>query len=222
MNETKFTELVNAYFDREITDAELASLRQELTANAKRRQEFKTRYYLHKATRAALSVESVSNVKLNESAVAQGSDGTDFPGWFLGFGIAACVMLSFFLSVSLFNEPARVESQFSGKNPLTDSDIERYVENQMSREQLRGSLASQLRLVGLTPDIAPSKPQLGEVDMESLLQSELRRQRAIDRINPYKVYSAHSKLQSDESLRYPNEGNNQYQTAGFKSSLASF
>lgn len=222
MNEIKFTELVNAYFDREITDAELASLRQELATNAKRRQEFKTRYYLHKATRAALSVESVSKVKLNESAFAQEGDGTNFSGWFLGFGMAACIMLSFFLSVSLFNESTDVEPQFSSKDSLNESDIERYVESQMSREQLRGSLASHLRLVGLTPDIAPPKPQLGEVDMESLRQSEMRRQRAIERINPYKAYSVHSKLQSDESLRYSNTGNNQYQTAGFKSSLASF
>ena len=221
MKESKFTELVNSYFDREITVAELESLRREIAENPERRRDFEVRYRLHKAMCAALSNDDLGPLQ-SGSSIAQRIEQKNVSNWFFGLGMAALFILSFAFSASLFRESNR-EFQLSDENSLSKSDIERNMENQAVREQSRGGLASQLRLMGLTPDIVPLKPRLSEVDVESLRQLEIRRQQAIDRINQYKAYSAFSKLRSNESLQYSSSvRNDQLLPPGFQSTLASF
>ena len=78
--------------------------------------------------------------------------------------------------------------------------------------------------MGLTPALAPLKPQLSAVDVEALLQREARRQREIDRINQYQAYSAMPEQrlfqplpQAARELQPP-----QRRPVVFQSSLASF
>ena len=220
MNDSKFTELVNAYFDREITFAELECLRKELAANSERRHEFEIRYRLHKAMCAALSVDGIKTTR-HDKLIFQKADWTNIFVGLFGFGIAACVAVSLILSVSIFRE-TNSKLQLSNRDLLNRSEIERYVENRVVREHSRGSLASQLRLMGLTPDIVPDEPQLSNVDMESLRQREILRQRAIDRINQYKMYSTLSNLKLNASQSSDAETNSQLLPAGFQSTLASF
>lgn len=55
MREEKFTELVNLYLDKEISDRGLAELKAELAHNAERKAEFAERCRLHQAMRLALN-----------------------------------------------------------------------------------------------------------------------------------------------------------------------
>ena len=55
MTEDKFTELVNLYLDKEISECGLAQLKSELAANAKRKYDFVRRCRMHQAMRMALN-----------------------------------------------------------------------------------------------------------------------------------------------------------------------
>ena len=55
MTEAKFTELVNLYLDKEISENGLAELKVELAASAVRKAEFRERCRLHQAMRLALN-----------------------------------------------------------------------------------------------------------------------------------------------------------------------
>ena len=58
MTEEKFTELVNLYLDKEISQKELLELKAELARNSKRKAEFSERCRLHQAMRLALNPQS--------------------------------------------------------------------------------------------------------------------------------------------------------------------
>ena len=58
MTEDKFTELVNLYLDKEISDYGLAQLKSELAANAERKDDFAGRCRMHQAMRMALNPQS--------------------------------------------------------------------------------------------------------------------------------------------------------------------
>jgi len=65
MTETKFTELVNLYLDKEISEQGLAELKAELVNNAERKAEFAERCRFHQAMRLALNPAAL------DSAVAK-------------------------------------------------------------------------------------------------------------------------------------------------------
>ena len=58
MTEDKFTELVNLYLDKEISDCGLAQLKSELAANAERKDDFAESCRMHLAMRMALNPQS--------------------------------------------------------------------------------------------------------------------------------------------------------------------
>lgn len=58
MTEEKFTELVNLYLDKELSDRGLAELKAELAADAGRKAEFRERCRLHQAMRLALDPQA--------------------------------------------------------------------------------------------------------------------------------------------------------------------
>ena len=58
MTEDKFTELVNLYLDKEISECGLAQLKRELAANAERKDDFAGRCRMHQAIRVALNPQS--------------------------------------------------------------------------------------------------------------------------------------------------------------------
>lgn len=58
MTEEKFTELINLYLDKEISQKELTDLKAELARDSNRKAEFSERCRLHQAMRMALNPES--------------------------------------------------------------------------------------------------------------------------------------------------------------------
>jgi hypothetical protein len=72
MTEEKFTELVNLYLDKEISQTELSSLKAELARNIRRKEEFAERCRLHQAMRMALDPESAKSARSRRRAPASG------------------------------------------------------------------------------------------------------------------------------------------------------
>lgn len=63
MTETKFTELVNLYLDKEISQKELSELKAELARDPKRKAEFAERCRLHQAMRIALDPQAAQRCR---------------------------------------------------------------------------------------------------------------------------------------------------------------
>jgi hypothetical protein len=222
MNEAKFTELVNLYFDREISSGEVELLREALAASPDRKREFEARYRLHQAMRMAVAPEAQEVAQFRELIAEKTTRASRLTAWVLGSGVAACVTFG----VVLFRPVLQESSSLATAEELTEvarSDMKRFAATQEPAQSRRGSLASELRLMGLTPEMAPAKRQLSGVDVEALRQREARRQLEIERINQYKAYSAMPEPRLFESLERPaREPQTQRWPAGFQSSLASF
>ena len=223
MKEPKFTELVNLYFDREISSVEIELLREELAVCPARKAELESRYRLHQAMRIAVAPEALKVAELRVLTAKKTSQAGRLTAWILGLGIAACVSAAFVLFRPVIREASSVASA-EELTEILQSDMKRFAATQDTSGSRRGSLASRLRLMGLTPALAPLKPQLSTVDVEALLQREARRQREIDRINQYQAYSAMPEqrlfqplLQAARELQPP-----QRRPVVFQSSLASF
>lgn len=223
MKEPKFTELVNLYFDREISSVEIELLREELAVCPARKAELESRYRLHQAMRIAVAPEALKVAELRVLTAKKTYQAGRLTAWILGLGIAACVSAAFVLFRPVIREASSVASA-EELTEILQSDMKRFAATQDTGGSRRGSLASQLRLMGLTPELAPLKPQLSAVDVEALLQREARRQREIDRINQYQAYSAMPEQrlfqplpQAARELQPP-----QRRPVVFQSSLASF
>ncbi len=223
MKESKFTELVNLYFDQEISSVEIELLREELAVCPARKAEFESRYRLHQAMRIAVAPEALKVAEFRVLAAKKTSQASHLTAWILGFGIAACVSAAFVLLRPVIREVSSVAS-VGELTEMLQSDMKRFAATQGTGAARRGSFASQLRLMGLTPELAPLEPQLSSVDLEALLQRETRRQREIDCINQYQAYSAMPEQRLFEPLQQPTRELQPQQRwpAGFQSSLASF
>ena len=223
MKESKFTELVNLYFDREISSVEIELLREELAVCPARKAEFESRYRLHQAMRIAVAPEALEVAEFRVLAAKKTSQASRLTAWLLGFGIATCMTAAFVLLRPVIREASSVAS-VGELTEMLQSDMKRFAATQGAAGSRRGSLASQLRLMGLTPGLAPLEPQLSSVDVEALLQRETRRQREIDRINQYQAYSAMPEQRLFQPLPQPARELQPQQRwpAGFQSSLASF
>ena len=223
MKESKFTELVNLYFDQEISSVEIELLREELAVCPARKAEFESRYRLHQAMRIAVAPEALKVAEFRVLAAKKTSQASHLTAWILGFGIAACVSAAFVLLRPVIREVSSVAS-VGELTEMLQPDMKRFAATQGTGAARRGSFASQLRLMGLTPELAPLEPQLSSVDLEALLQRETRRQREIDCINQYQAYSAMPEQRLFEPLQQPTRELQPQQRwpAGFQSSLASF
>jgi len=223
MKESKFTELVSLCFDREISSVEIELLREEIAVCPTRKAEFESRYRLHQAMRLAVAPEALEVAEFRALAAKKTSQVSRLTAWLIGFGIAACVSATFVLLRPTIRESSSVASA-EELTEMLQSDMNRFAATQGTVGLRRGSLASQLRLMGLTPELAPLERQLSSVDVEALLQSETRRQREIDRINLYQTYSAIPEQRLFEPLPSSTRERQPQQRlpAGFQSSLASF
>jgi hypothetical protein len=236
MKEAKFTELVNLYFDREISSVEIELLREELAVCPARKAELESRFQLHRAMCIAVAPEALKVAEFRVLAAKKTSQASRLTAWLLGCGIAASVGAAFVLLNPVIREASSVASAEEHTEMLhtemlhtemLQSDIKRFAATQGTADSRRGSLASQLRLMGLTPALAPLEPQLSTVDVEALLQREARRQHQIDRINQYQAYSVMPEQPLFEPLpqsdweSQPQQPQQQW-SAGFQSSLASF
>ena len=223
MNDAKFSELVNLYFDREVSSDDLEWLQQELVANPARKREFDARLRLHQAMRMAVASEVEQVAKFRELGAQKATQASRLTALVFGSGIAACAAVGFILFNPVIQESDAVASADEVLG-LERSDMQRFAVTQMQPESRRGSLASHLRLLGLTPNMAPADRQLSGVDHEALRQREAHRQYEIDRINQFKDFLAMPEPRLFESLDDDSVRAAQPQRwpAGFKSSLASF
>ena len=270
MTEEKFTELVNLYLDKEISDCGLAELKAELAANAGRKAEFHERCRLHQAMRLALNPQTTkrrSRAKRSRSELsarpgrsaaanprassrrasrsaseapratrveADGGNHIVFPRWILGSGLAACFLLGFVLLSPVFRDTTSVASQPSlegveadelvVEDPLDNigrAELRRFASIQEQRNaNRRASLAAQLRLMGLRPELTPEAKDLRSVSLAAIQPAAPSRSNAdllveMQKITPIptpQILRAES-LGGEPALRWP---------GGFQSSLASF
>jgi len=269
MTEEKFTELVNLYLDKEISDSELAELKAELAANAERKAEFRERCRLHQAMRLALNPQASSrrstsgrtrSSKSRRSSAASGarsdaprvrrraSSGAmvstrveaheethaSFPRWILGSGLAACFVLGFVLLPPVFRDTTSVASQPALEGVEADELVEEDPLDNIGRAELRrfasiqeqraanrrASLAAQLRLMGLRPELTPEEKELRSVNLVATRPASPPRSNAelldeVQKISPMpapQILRADS-MASESTARWP---------GGFQSSLASF
>ena len=205
MSDEKFTELVNLYFDKEISAEDLKWLKSEIAARPDRKRAFAERRRLHQAMRMALKPErsrsgrrssqsrrssstrsrskprsaagATKISRLDESFSA--SSAGLFPRWFLASGVAASLVIGYMLLSPVFRDttdpqalPALVgvsEEELMQQDPLETigkSELRRYAVVQQQREtKYHASLAAQMRLMGLRPELTPEDKQLREVGL---------------------------------------------------------
>ena len=131
MTEDKFTELVNLYLDKEISDCGLAQLKSELAANAERKDDFAERCRMHQAMHMALNPQSPKRsydlnfgvMNPNEFVYQFLHKVTTSPRWIMGTSFAASLALSFALLMPVFRDtPAE-----SAQSTLKGVEVERSV-----------------------------------------------------------------------------------------------
>ena len=116
MTKDKFTEPVNLYLDKEITECGLAQLKSELAANAERKDDFAESCRMHLAMRMALNPRSPKRSyefwRNDSNSFSPSSHKvTTFPRWIMGIGFAASLALGFALLMPVFRETPAVSSQ---------------------------------------------------------------------------------------------------------------
>lgn len=270
MTEEKFTELVNLYLDKEISERGLNQLKAELAANTQRKAEFAERCRLHQAMRMALNPQSSKRrgqsrrtsssssrrrsrsgqvrqrsasrssrrpevISTRETPIDQSlQKPAPFPRWIMGTGLAASLALGFALLTPVFRDTTAVASQpalegvdaedLVEADPLDSigrSELRRFASAQAQREaNQRASLAAQLRLVGLHPELTPEEKRLRPISVAAAQRPVPTRDHAgllaeVQKMSPMhtpQILRAES-MQPAPAVRWP---------SGFQSSLASF
>lgn len=264
MTEEKFTELVNLYLDKEISERGLAELKAELATNADRKAEFAERCRLHQAMRLAMDPKGAKR-RSSRSSSSRSSSGrssrpsrrsssrsprklvavstrtdetservTVFPRWITGTGLAASFVLGFVLLMPVFRDTTNVASQPTLEGIDADELIEVDPLDTISRNELRrfatiqeqrvanqrASIAAQLRLMGLRPELTPDEKQLRPISVAAAQRPAPIRNNAELLVEVQKmtamplpqILRAES-IQPEPAVRWP---------GGFHSSLASF
>lgn len=236
MTEDKFTELVNLYLDKEITDCGLAQLKSELAANAERKYDFAESCRMHLAMHMALNPQSPKRSYefwRNESNSLSPSSHkvTTFPLWIMGTGFAASLALSFALLMPVFRDTPAVSSQTTLKGVEVENLFEDNLLDGIGHQEIRrfanvqgqrkaNQQATQVRLLGLSPELTPKKKQLRFISAAAALRPEVVRDHSelllevqkMSAMPPPQILRVES-MQSEASAPWP---------GGFKSSLASF
>ena len=159
---------------------------------------------------------------------------TTFPRWIMGIGFAASLAFSFALLMPVFRETPAVSSQTTIKgvevedlfevdllDRIGHQEIRRFANVQAQRKaNQEASLAAQLRLLGLSPELTPKKKQLQFISAAAAQRPEVVRDHAellaevqkMSAMPPPQILRVES-MQSEPSAPWP---------GGFQSSLASF
>lgn len=141
MTDEKFTELVNLYFDEEISASQFKELKSEIRVCPERKRAFAERCRLHKAMRMALRPEKSrrsrrssarsgsrrrsSSTRARSSSRSSGSsagmsryeqaartaDVAQFPRWILASGLAASVLIGLLLLPPVFRDTTDPRAQ---------------------------------------------------------------------------------------------------------------
>jgi hypothetical protein len=251
MIDEKFSELVNLYLDKEISDADLELLKIELSKDTLRREDFQERCRLHQAMRLALNPEEAKRTvdasncpheahgsysRFSDISESAEKSRFNFSYWLLGSGIAACLALLGIMLAPVFTDATNLASlslqigdpnQSEVDHAMTDvarSDIKRFERTrQQPADPRTASLAAELRLLGLRPEMMPEEQQLREVSLASLQPRDQTR-RKIELFNELKDFSP---IPQPQLLRtYESHASRSASvpswSSGFRTSLASF
>jgi len=172
--------------------------------------------------------------KMQRQLATHSGSTAPLPKWALGAGVAACLTIGGLLLSPVFTVTTNISKGFSEGVGNSDfdrmdqvpldlikrSDLRRFADAQARRDRRRSaSLAAELRLLGMSPDVAIAEVPLEEVNFASI-QPRDTRQRRIEMLNQLQEYSPipeHPILQSSQQ----NSALSAW-PSGFQSSLASF
>ncbi len=188
--------------------------------------------------RRSRSRNTGSDSRKEFSEMAEVSGVSHFPRWLLGTGLAACLAVGAVVLIPVFTDSSLVSLSSVGVgedqldvDPISEverSDLRRYAlirEQQEQHAARSASLAAQLRLLGLRPEMLPEERQLSEVSLASLQRRD-QRQREIERFNQLQDLSPIPQpqlLKTYESYGSSNSGaGGTSWPGGFQTSLTSF
>jgi hypothetical protein len=175
---------------------------------------------------------------MNKLRVNKPREGTrppvGFPRWVLGLGLMASAVMAFLFLSSVFRDHTQVAAlpQFEGADtedlspgdPLDAigrTDLRRFATIQEQRAfNQRASLAAQLRLMGLRPEMTPQEKELRSVSLDALQPKVLRHSRSamLQQLQSFSPMPAPQILRKVPGVVEPLPK----WPAGFQSSLASF
>lgn len=237
MTDETFTELVNLYLDKEISEEDLARLQAELAIDPERQQSFRERCRLHRAMQLAL------NPGLSQSQRARQARRPTGPSparWLSVAGLAASLIVAFALIPILLTEQSESSLGGIGANPsgvsipgvdsdylldeISLADVRRYASRHEKKlANHRASLAAQLRLMGLRPELIPQDKDLRPVDLAAIqpkptrsqaeLLTELQRQTVIPKPRILRMENTEGSNMAQGSQGY---------SSGFSASMVSF
>ena len=241
MTDEKFTELVNLYLDKEISDQGIAALKRELETNTERKAEFTERCRLHQAMRLAMdpfaskgSRSSPKPAVLVSPEFETPQNVVSFPRWIVGGALAACFALACMLLAPVVRDTTVASSRLTlasvgadeavAGDPLDTigrAEIRRFAAIKEQRNaNRRASIAAQLRLMGLRPEFTPEEKHLRSLSAAAAkrpmpIRNDAELLTQVQKLSPIpsqQILRVES-LQAEPVMRWP---------GGFHSSLASF
>jgi len=224
MTDAKFKELVNLYLDKEISERELAQLKDALANDAKRRREFEELRRLHQAMLLALgsSLDATGPRGEPPKVVRMRRWATGFAAA-ASFAVGGAVALAFLPDSGDDAAVAAAEERVDAlPGDVSRADIRRYEAYRESDSREGLSLAAQLRLSGLSPDLMPAERELQAVDSSALQARDDRSQRIAELFERLEKSSSIPAVRLIEEESPSTEASRARWPNGFQSSLASF
>lgn len=230
MIDQKFSELVNLYLDKEISNADLALLKAELSNNSNRKGELQELCRMHLAMRIALSGGDVVAYE-NDMAELLLSNArvTKFSRWMLASGLAASLFFAGILAFPMLTTTMVVAEE--AENELVGMEVPMFVIDQsklndtasiqrVPRRRVVVTLAAEMRLLGLHPEVMPAEVPLSEVSLASAQPQKVVRRRVVvlNQLREYRPIPEPVILESDSAKR----SRSMSWPAGFETSLVSY
>lgn len=229
MIDRKFSELVNLYLDKEISDADLVLLKTELSDNPDRKVELQEICRMHHAMRIALSGGDVEAYE-NEMAelLLSNSRTIKFSRWICGSGLAAAMAVVGVLVFPMLSTTLQVAEQSTDELAglevpmfvIDQSDLRHSGNVQVVRRRVVIPLAAEMRLLGLHPEVITEENALSEVSFASTQPKDVTRRRVV-LLNQLREYRPIPEPVILESGRAKRSGSLSW-PAGFQTSLASY
>jgi len=224
MNESDFEELVNLYFDREISGTELECLKKELAENADRKSDFQLRYRLHKATCMALCTEGVGVADPCITAARECKPSRTNYTAFFSLGMAACLLFVLTISMLVVRNPANDERRFVEKPVEYVGEVVHNAGREPESRFQEEKVSLELQFAEFTNGITSLDPSFRSADTQVLWSKESNLESVMEPIDLYeKRYTLTPESQVLESFKRVDRASSSGNwPAGFKSTLAGF
>lgn len=161
MTDEAFKELINLYLDGELSPKEEERLNTEINASPERSRQFHEANRLHDAMQMVLDPQALQPKDLE----------VPLP-WLrilVGLGAAASLAVGALLVVPSFFGDDVENGSTVHLEEIQPSQVQHYVSIQQQKSQ-RCSLAAQLRLAGLMPELTPADRQLQPVSSSAVVR----------------------------------------------------